>query len=500
MMRRDFLTGAMVTGLAARIFPGAALAQDGVPFTRSVVLERARKLAAEPFATPGPAVPDALANLGYSDYEGIRFREDRRLFADPPRGMTADLMHSGFIFKIPVEIFMVENGMARHVQYSPDMFTFQHSEPPAPDTPLEFAGFKLRTELNAPGVMDEFAVFAGASYFRAVAKGQIYGLSARGLAIGTGDEEGEEFPFFRAHWLEAPNDGRIVIHSLLDGPSATGAFRFTIRPGETTGMDVEVSLFARREITQVGVAPLTSMFLYSMLNRSGFDDFRPQVHDSDGLAIWNGAGERLWRPLGLPRLLQVSTFNDDGMRGFGLIQRSRRFSDYEDLQALYHRRPSLWVEPVGDWGGGNVVLVEIPSNEEIHDNIAAFWRPHAPIPAGGETALTYRLTWGWDAPGLDTIHKVVRSMSGAGGSGRRRFVVDFMPPPSGQVPIEQVQAVVSSSTGTLTPATLVQNFELGGLRVAFELDPAGADLVELRLQLVRDQTPISEVWLFRWTS
>lgn len=500
MMRREFMVGATAAAFAARVFPGAALAEEAVPFTRSVVLERARALAAEPFAMPGPAVPDALANLGYSDYEGIRLREDRRLFADQARGMTADLLHSGFIFRIPVEIFVVEGGSARHVEYAPDMFTFQHSDPPPPEAELEFAGFRLRTDLNAPGVMDEFAVFAGASYFRAVAKGQVYGLSARGLAIGTGDEEGEEFPFFRAHWLETPNDGRIVIHSLLDGPSATGAFRFTIRPGETTGMDVEVSLFARREITQVGVAPLTSMFLYSMINRSGFDDFRPQVHDSDGLAIWNGAGERLWRPLGLPRLLQVSTFADDGLRGFGLMQRARRFSDYEDLQALYHRRPSLWVEPVGDWGGGNVVLVEIPTNEEIHDNIVAFWRPHAPIPAGGETALTYRLTWGWDAPGLESVYRVVRSMSGAGENGRRRFVIDFMAPPSGQLPVETVRPVLSASAGAVTAAALTPNFELGGLRVAFELDPAGGDLVELRLQLLRDQAPVSEVWLFRWTS
>ena len=88
-------------------------------------------------------------------------------------------------------------------------------------------------------------IFAGASYFQAIARNQVFGMSARGLAIGTGEPEGEEFPFFRAHWIEAPSGDRMVVHSLLDGPSATGAYRFTIRPGDETTIDVEATIFVR---------------------------------------------------------------------------------------------------------------------------------------------------------------------------------------------------------------------------------------------------------------
>ena len=217
----------------------------------------------------------------------------------------------------------------------------------------------------------------------------------------------------------------MVIHSLLDGPSAAGAYRFSVRPGEVTEMDVEATIFAREDIAHIGLAPLTSMFLFDAKDRAQHDDFRLGVHDSDGLAMWNGSDERLWRPLHAPRLLQISAFSDTGPRGFGLIQRERRFTEYEDIAASYHRRPSAWVEPIGDWGRGHVVLVEIPSSEEIHDNIVAYWRPVDPIAAGSEILLTYRLSWGWDVPDLNGLLRVARTLTGAGPNGRRRFVVDF---------------------------------------------------------------------------
>ncbi len=230
--------------------------------------------------------------------------------------------------------------------------------------------------------------------------------------------DGEEFPFFRTFWLEKPADGRMVIHALLDSQSLTGAYRFTVRPGAQTQIDVEAILFARAEVTRLGLAPLTSMYLFGSADRGTWDDPRLSVHNSDGLAIWNGKDERLWRPLQNPRLLQISSFADTGPRGFGLIQREKRFSEYEDLDGLYHIRPSLWVEPIGDWGPGSVVLVEIPSDREINDNVVAFWRPEAPIAAGDEMTLTYRLTWGWDGPIPPGLLRVTRTLSGAGSGPR----------------------------------------------------------------------------------
>lgn len=500
MNRRFFLGCTAMFALSGAFAQRLSAAAEAVPFSRSVVIDRARALASAPFAWPEPALPKALKNVSYSEYQGIRFREDRQLFTQPPSGFGVDLFHSGFIYNVPVEIFTVEDGKATKLAYDPGLFTFQLSQPPEPGTPLEFAGFRARTALNRPDVMDEFVVFAGASYFRAVAAGQIYGLSARGLAVNTGFERGEEFPFFRAFWLERPGEGRMVVHALLDGPSVSGAYRFTIRPGEETRIDVEASLFARAEITGLGLAPLTSMFLYDAKDRPGYDDFRPSIHDSDGMAIWNGTGERIWRPLHNPRLLQISAFADSGPRGFGLIQRERRFSEHEDLEALYHKRPSLWVEPIGDWGDGSVVLVEIPAQEEIHDNMVAFWQPQAPLAAGSEMVFTYRLIWGWDAPPPEGRMPVMRTLSGAAPGDRRRFVIDYAGIGEATPAAAEVQASVHASAGSVHNQILMENPETGGLRISFELDPEGNDLVELRVDLLKGPEPAAEVWVYRWTS
>lgn len=501
MNRRSFLATAGALPLTAMFADMRVLAEESVAFSRTSVIELARGLAAQPFVQPEPAVPESLLNLSYSDYQSIRFRDDRRLFVDPPTGFAVDLLHSGFIYRVPVEIFLVEAGKASKVTFDPEMFVYQNTPAPAADAPLNFAGFRGRTALNQPDVMDEFLVFAGASYFRAIAKGQVFGLSARGLAIGTAEQEGEEFPFFRSFWLEQPGDGRMVVHALLDGPSASGAFRFTIRPGDVTVMDVEATVFARAAIKSLGLAPLTSMFLYDETARAGYDDFRPAIHDSDGLAIWNGGGERIWRPLHNPRLLQISSFADNGPRGFGLIQREKRYSEYEDLEALYHKRPSLWVEPIGDWGKGSVMLVEIPNVVEIHDNIVAFWKPETPLAAGSETSFTYRLTWGWDAPPVPDMMRVARTLAGKGTQDNwRRFIVDFANPvgPVG-APAQDFTATIASSVGAVHNVVVMDNPEIGGIRVAFEIDPQSSTVADLRLDLLRGGRAAAEVWVYRWT-
>ncbi len=497
MRRRQFLASAALLPMVAR--SSAARAQDEAPFSRSVVLERARQLAATPFAAP-EAPPAAIADLSASDYGMIGFREDRRLFVEPPTGFAVELMHPGFIYNVPVEIFVIEGGAARKITYDPALFNFGDVAPPEPGAPLEFAGFRALTGLNQPDVLQPFAIYAGASYFRAVSKGQVFGLSARALAIGTGEAEGEEFPFFRAHWLETPGEGRMVVHSLLDGPSAAGAYRFTIRPGDPTQIDVEATIFAREAIAHLGLAPLTSMYLFDAKDRTGHDDFRPGVHDLDGLAMWNGSDERLWRPLHSPRLLQISAFSDSGPRGFGLIQRERSFTEYEDLNSAFHRRPSAWVEPIGDWGRGHVVLVEIPSSNEIHDNIVAYWRPEADVAPGNEISLTYRLSWGWDVPDLDGLLRVERTLSGAGSDGRRRFVVDFAGDVPNPIRASAVQLVAQARPGSLHDAVISENPEINGLRLTFELDPEGGETVEMRLELRSGERRIAETWVYRWSS
>jgi glucans biosynthesis protein len=294
----------------------------------------------------------------------------------------------------------------------------------------------------------------------------------------------------------------VVLHALLDSPSCTGAYRFEITHGPVLEMRVRASLFAREEMEHIGLAPLTSMFLFDDTMRQRFSDFRPAVHDSDGLLIHNGAGEVIWRPLANPLQLQISAFADRNPRGFGLLQRKRRFSDFSDLEALYHRRPGLWVTPGEDWGPGAVTLVEIPADLEIYDNIVAYWRPATPLAAGAEHRLSYSLHWGADpvAATADVPVKVLNTAIGGRPEGGQVVAIDFAPGPRLPEDLEEVEILVRSSTGTVTPGILQRNPETGGPRLAFTFDPQGATLAEFRAQLRLAGEPLSEVWLYRWTA
>lgn len=502
MLRRDFVTaGAAVAG--SLVLPDWTRAADGesVPFSQPLVTERARQLAAKPFSWPTPVVPDGLSQLNYSQYQSIRFKPEGRVWRDSDLPYQLDLLHSGFIFNLPVQLFVVEDGQARKMTYDPAGFTFGDGVPaPEDDAQLEFAGFRARAELNQPERWDEFLVFAGASYFRATAKGQVYGLSARGLAINTADPAGEEFPFFREFYIERPDRGMLIIHALLDAPSTAGAYRFTVRPGDMTTMDVEATLFTRTEVKQLGMSPLTSMFLYNTRSSRSFDDFRPSVHDSQGLSIWNGRNEWLWRPLQNGVDLQISAFVDTGLRGFGLLQRDRSFSGYEDLEARYDLRPSVWVEPIGDWQKGAVVLVEIPTDAEIHDNVVCFWRPDQPLAGSSEASFTYRLYWCWEPPQRSSGPQIVRTLQGVGSKpGWRRFVVDYGNTPDSVADVANLEVNFTSSRGQIHNVVLQPNGEVGGYRISLELDPAGETLVECRVDLIREGEIYGESWIYRWT-
>jgi len=374
-------------------------------------------------------------------------------------------------------------------------------KPPPADSNTGFAGFRLHAPLNRSDYYDEVGVFLGASYFRAVAKGQVYGLSARALSIGTADPKGEEFPAFREFWIEKPerHARSIMVHALLDSKSAAGAFRFTISPGETTTYKVDMTVFPRVDIGQVGIGTLTSMFFFDANDRTGVDDYRPAVHDSDGLALRNGSGEKIWRPLVHPRDLQVSLFTDENPRGFGLMQRERDFRVYQDIESGFEKRPSGWVEPIGNWGGGAVQLVEIPTKEEIHDNIVSFWRPKEPLRAKGAYSYSYWLDWGagrMDTPGLAQFGK---TRIGAGPDGTRRFVLDIRGEALVRADLQTIRGDVTADKGEIRNLVMQPNPDGGGLRMSFELVTKKEPVIELRAQLMRDEKPFSEVWLYRWT-
>lgn len=488
--------------LALLLVTAGAVAQERpvMPFNRSILVGLAEELSKQPYVERTlPPDDSELGKLSYDQYRTIRFQKGAAIWAREGRTFSIELFYPGFIYATPVNVNLVVGETARRVLFTNDIFEYGPDVPPVKSTAeMGYSGFRVRAPINTPDVMDEFLVFQGATYFRAVGRDQLYGLSARGLAIQTARPEGEEFPVFTDFWIERPPQQaeRIVIHALLQSPSVVGAYTFTAMPGDETIVDVEATLFARKEVRAFGIAPLTSMFLFDGSNRARFDDYRKAVHDSDGLQAYTGAGERIWRPLANPRMLQVSAFVDNNPRGFGLLQRKREFAAFDDFEGRYELRPSLWVEPRGEWGAGHVELVEIPTDREIHDNIVAYWQPAEPLRMGRATEFAYRLRWTTE-PLDSSVARTIATRTGKAATGdQRSFVIDFES--AGEIP-EGLEIRLASSAGRIldprgqvvTPANVY--------RVAFELDPERADVAELRLVLMSNGKPWSETWLYRWS-
>lgn len=507
MHRRDVLLGGLSLPLVALVGNGLlaprAWAADSA-FDDDTVPGLARRLAAAPYAVPPANLPDWLQAIGYDEYRDIRFNPAHALWRREGLPFQAQLFHRGFLFKDRVQLFTVAGGRAAQVDYSPDLFTFRAATRRGRnERDLGFAGMRLHGPINRADYFDEIAAFLGASYFRAVAKGQSYGLSARGLALNTVQASGEEFPVFRSFWLEQPAAGAeaIVVHALMDSPSVSGAFRFAIRPGVETVFDVQSRLYPRVELRHAGIAPLTSMYQFGASDRVGIDDYRPAVHDSEGLALWTGAGEQIWRPLHNPSIVQDSGFEDATPRAFGLMQRQRDFSDYADSEAHYEKRPSAWVEPLGDWGKGAVHLIELPTADEYHDNIVAFWRPALPLSAGREHRFDYRLHWCDQHSWKPELATVADTMIGAAPERRRRVIIDFKGDAlKGQGAESGIAPDVWSNAGKVFNAVAHPVDATGGWRIGFELDTGGAPAVELHARLARGTQPVSETWLYRWTA
>jgi glucans biosynthesis protein len=517
MDRRTLLYSALAGVFAGNLpglFAAAARAQEapGEPFSFETVVERARAAAQAPFARPTIALTEPFADLTYDAFRGIRFREDARLFQDGG-GFQMDLMPPGFYYTDRIEVNVVADGMTRPLAFSTDFFDFSTRYFPYPEGRAPaglaadhgFSGVRFRHPINRPGVWDEALVFQGASYFRAVARDTFYGLSARGLAVGTAGPDPEEFPLFTAFWVEEPAPGArtLTIYALLDGESVAGAYRFVTTPGPETVMEISCVLFPRVDIADAGVAPLTSMYWFGPEGRAGVDDFRYAVHDSDGLAMVNGRGERLWRPLrNPPGAVELSYFVDDNPAMFGLMQRARAFEQYMDAEARYEQRPSAWVEPAEPWGRGAVVLVEIPTVDEKLDNIVLFWRPEGPLLAGEQRSFSYRLTWGRTRGEMLPLARVIATRAGASIlEGRedteRVFVIEF---DLGMINFATVTPEVEVSGGAVNGLSVTPLPGGNIARVGFHYVPGELTSAEFRLWLVSEDEIASEVWLYRWTA
>lgn len=449
---------------------------DGDPFTFENVVEEARFLAAGAYKEPEKVSPELLA-IGYDAWRDIRFRPEKALWSDLKIPFALQFFHSGFYYDRTVGVCEIVGGSPLPVALNKEMFDYGRSSGISAGLPerISPAGFRVHGPINTGSYYDEYLVFLGASYFRAVPKAGRYGLSARGLAVDTAMPDGEEFPWFRHFWIKRPERGEkaLVVYALLDSPSLAGAFEFVTEPGKETVMDVKARLFFRRSVAKLGVAPLTSMYFYGekpapMAKR----DYRPEVHDSDGLLVAFANGEKLWRPLKNPKTLQISEIQAQGVSGFGLLQRDTDFNNYQDLEARYDLRPSVWVEPKGGWGPGKVELVEIPTDQEIHDNIVAYFVPAQSPGPGDELALEYRLAWrlpeaaraGWGAVTASRSHE-------DDGGLLRTFIIDFE---GGRLPGlaagAQVEGVVSVGRGArIVEQQVFKNDVTGGWRLVFRL-------------------------------
>lgn len=459
------------------------------------------KLAAEPFKPP-QTIPEFLRQISYDEYRDIRFDTAQSLWKEGGN-FQVQLIHPGLYYTHAVNINVYDAQGIHKVEFSPKMFSYGRNKfaDKIPND-LGFAGFRLAFPLEKRNQYNHVAVFAGGSYFRSVSKNQVFGVSARGLAIDTGLPSGEEFPFFREYWLERPRQQArsMRLYALLDSQSLTGAYEFIIRPGERTAMEIRMALFERKRPKEIGIAPLTSMFLFGEARPRPISDWRPEVHDSDGLLLSSGTGEWIWRPLVNPEKLQISYFELTNPRGFGLLQRDRAFRDYEDLEARQELRPSAWITPTGSWGKGQVKLVEIPSPRESNDNIVAYWVPKDLPPVGQALELAYKISFQNDDPLETASGRVAATRMSAPDKddSRRFFVLDFegenlkaMPASAG------VKGVITvGQDGQLLKQNSYKNSVTGGWRVTFEVKPSKDKPVELRAFLQREKDILSETWSY----
>jgi len=483
----------------------AALVQsviaEGQRFDASLVVEAARMLSKRPMVpVTASDLPEGYATLPYDQYVGIRAQPGGMIWAGENRGFTVEPIHRGYVFSAPVSLFTVEDEVVRRVAFDRSKFDYGRVTPPAAGLDLQFSGFRVATGLERPF---ELAIFQGATFFRSLARGQNFGAIARALILRPGETRGEEIPLFRAYWIERPSpaSGVLIIHALLDSESVSGAVRMTLRPGDLTFIDVEMTLFARANLEHVGFGCVMGTFFSGPQSRRSFDDLRPAVHEVSGVQMQSGGGEWIYRPLSNPANLQVSSFQDSNPRGFGLVQRERDPAAFVDDDQRLELRPSVWMEPLGEWGQGSVQLIEIPSDSELNDNVIAYWRPRQPIAAGSETTVAYRQCWCWQPPERPALAIATKTRQGRGSQGRRRrFVVDFTGDRLTDAGlVAATRAVITATPGAIHNLRLWPFPERRTMRVGFEVDPGSENLSELRLVLDAGGQPVSETWLNRWT-
>lgn len=485
----------------------AACAVERLTVNHAHVRGLAQKLAAEPFVATDEELPKFFREINYDTYRRITFRPEKTLWRDTGLRYQMQFFHPGYLFTKMVRLNEFTGTHTQVIPFAQDFFNYHDLDVPLLSRRnLNFAGFRLLHPVNKPDAWDEVMSFVGSSYYRGLAKHHVYGASARALALNAGGPGQEEFPFFKEYWIGKPDPDQntVVVHALLDSPSVAGAYTFTITPGEETIVEAHATVFFRQQVENPGFVPLSSMFWFGEDSPTRFGDFRPEVHDSDGLLVAPDADTRLWRPLRNPAAVSLTHFDAPAFTGFGLLQRDREFRSYEDIEASYERRPSVWLEPVGTWPPGRVTLVEIPTKDEYHDNIAAYWTPRDKIAPGQPFELGWKQRW-TSAPTFGGPPGWVRATRQAlhdnGVPDRTKYVIDFDAASLAHLPSDaSLTADVTVGAGAEVKHTQVfRNMSNGARRLVIVLAaPDGAPPVEVRARLMHNQQPVTETWSMLW--
>jgi glucans biosynthesis protein len=485
-------------------------------FSFNSVVNKAQKLAAQPFKEITGQIPEFLGKINYDEWRDIRFKPEFALWRTEGLPFTVQFFHPGLYYDRPIIINVVNAAGVKPVTFSRNLFDYGKNKfKDRVPANLGFAGFRVHHPINTKKYYDEVAVFLGASYFRAVARKQNYGLSARALALDTALSTGEEFPYFKEFWILKPveESTRITVYALLDSPSVSGAYEFIIKPGKDTVIDVRGTVFRRKDVQKFGIAPLTSMFFYGKnSSQRPVDDFRPEVHDSDGLLMAFSSGEWLWHPLVNSRSLIVNSFSAVNPAGFGLLQRELTFAAYQDLEARYENRPSVWITPKEKWGRGHVELIQIPSTSELNDNIMAFWVPEK-LPGLG-TPVSFSYTMGWQYPDKKRPPggRTVATYTAKGKADEmKKFVIDFAGGRLEAIPADTplTASITVDNNAKLVEQQVYKNQVTGGWRLVFQIQPveqSGVDLVlkqkrppiELRAFLKEGDNILTETWSYTY--
>jgi periplasmic glucans biosynthesis protein len=500
--------GAGLTGAAAQPRPRSepvARPADGVSFTSSTVANLAQEVASKPYKPPAKISLGSLSTISPDDYAQIAYRPEKIVWGGDKLGFAIEPLHPGSNVTGQMQIFLVESGVARRLNYDPANFNFGKVKPPAANANLDHSGFRI-LKVDRNGTMAPIASFQDASYFTAIVPNQTWGLIARPLSVRATTGPGEEAPQIRMVWIEQPSvaSNTLVIHALIDTSSLAAAYQFTLRANDVVIVDTECTIFARTAVGHFGLAATQATYFFGALERRNTDDVRPAAHEIKGAQILTGAGEWIWRPVTNRNSVQLSGFVDTNPRGFGLLQRDRTFEDFLDDDNQWQRRPSLWIEPIGEWGPGEVTLVEVPAASQNNKNIALYWRPKSGLASGSKSQFAYRQFWCWTPPEQPTGALVALSrigrLPGNPPGARRRILVQFKGGPIGdEKEFADLAPKVWTSAGKLLSVRTFRSSRQKSLRVVFDFDPGGEPLVELRLVLESKGKPVSETWLYRWT-